>query len=631
MKISEARTILGIDSDEAPRRFLETISPARERLAEMVRSAPNETLALRFQDELVEFDQALAALREHAEATEAAAAEQPAAGKLGRRIALFGLPLLIAAAAGAWIYLKIEDDRRLAARSRIIELEQQGAAFIEDRRWPEAEQAYLEIDRILPGAETARLGLRTIEAGMVEERNQFLGYWMGEARTALDGGFWDDAETAVAMVIARIPGDNEALSLRLEIVEARAAAALAAPLAAARALLDGGEWDAALAAARAILADYPEDPDARALALEAAAGRERMVADLAAAREFLALAKAADRGEFDEEALEWLRAAAALAPQDPEIIATLAQMESYVRTLHVPDEFATLTEAIAEARENDRILIGEGTWSGPFFIDVAVDLQGASAASTILSCEADVGSAITFGPGVRGARVGGITFRHEAFDPGPERFSAVLVRGGEVTFADCRFTDASGHGLLVVEGGQAGAGRCRFSGNGWNGIAASGAGSLLDIRECEVIENIGHGIESWEGASLVLNRNRCSANVGNGIHAGDGTASVAIEGNQLVGNREFGLVIGDVAAGRVAENVARGNLLGGFVVHAAAVIGLAGNQAVNNAGPGIVLERGLAAADFSANSATGNAGAQVLADVDLSSPKDDAADEVDDE
>ena len=71
---------------------------ARERIAEMVRAAPNDTLAVRYQEGLMEFDQALAALREHLEAKEAeekepvpapeAEAEEPVAAPAGAMEAL---------------------------------------------------------------------------------------------------------------------------------------------------------------------------------------------------------------------------------------------------------------------------------------------------------------------------------------------------------------------------------------------------------------------------------------------------------------------------------------------------------------------------------------------------------------
>ncbi|RPJ34431.1 MAG: hypothetical protein EHM17_06590, partial [Verrucomicrobiaceae bacterium] len=68
MDSSEARKILGLGPDEDPRPHLAEFQAARERIAEMVRTAPNDQLAMRYQEGLVEFDQALAAIREHLEA-----------------------------------------------------------------------------------------------------------------------------------------------------------------------------------------------------------------------------------------------------------------------------------------------------------------------------------------------------------------------------------------------------------------------------------------------------------------------------------------------------------------------------------------------------------------------------------
>ncbi len=170
-----------------------------------------------------------------------------------------------------------------------------------------------------------------------------------------------------------------------------------------------------------------------------------------------------------------MREATALAPDNPEIAARLEKMASYTRTLRVPGDFATPAEALAAARDRDRIVLAEQTWKGPLVVNAAIDLQGAGSAKTIVECPATEGSAITIGPDAKGARISGITFRHESFHAlGSDRFSAALVRGGSATFSDCRFSDASGHGLVVIEQGAAIANRCRFSDNGWNGAAAIG-------------------------------------------------------------------------------------------------------------------------------------------------------------
>jgi nitrous oxidase accessory protein NosD len=640
MQIAEARKILGLEPDEDPRPHLAEFRRVRERLAAVVREAPNESLAMRFQHTLVEIDQALAAVREHLEilglysqpapllpelpaAIEpiADAPETPVRRGRGRAVASVFLLLLMGAAVASWMYLKGEEDKRLDLQVRLVRLEREGGTLIEERRWPEAARKFLEIDSLQPGSEVARIGRRSIEAGMVEELNQSLAYWKGEARAALDGSRWDDAEKAIRKVLDRYPDEEESLAILDELRIGREAATLNEAIDAARALLAESEWDAAVAAAEAILAEYPGEEGAASLLADVLAAKEKMAADLLRARELFEMAAPRDKGVFDQEALDWLREAAALAPEDPLIAAALEKISAYVRTLRVPGDFATPAEALAAARDGDRIVVAKGSWEGPLLVDAAIELQGASAATSIIFSEAGAGCAITFGPQAAGAQVIGFGFQHRSFDDSAERFSAVQVRGGDVIFTDCQFSDASGHGLVVVEGGKITASRCRFVGNAWNGVAAMGEGTLLELRDCEATGNFGHGIEAWDGASIILSRNRCEQNSRNGIHADGGTASATIEGNQLVGNREFGLVLGRVASGRVAENVARGNLLGGFVIHStASAVSVVANQAVKNEGPGLVLEAGLNASLFTQNVATGNQRAQVLPDADFTPP-----------
>src|SRR5687768_17551806 len=67
MTLEEARRILGLSADEDPAAHMAEFAAARNRIAELVRTAPNDTIALRYQDGLIEFDKALAALREEAE------------------------------------------------------------------------------------------------------------------------------------------------------------------------------------------------------------------------------------------------------------------------------------------------------------------------------------------------------------------------------------------------------------------------------------------------------------------------------------------------------------------------------------------------------------------------------------
>ena len=642
MTLTEARKILGLGPDEDPRPHIQEFRAARERIAEMVRTAPNETLGDRYQEGLVEFDKALAAVREYLEAlglaipleilpatdeetpaSEAAEEEDEEAPEPRRRMFagfVWFLVFLIGAAGGGFIYFKNEEDKEVRRQLRLTLLERLGSEFIENRRWQEAAESFAEIEMLAPGSELAKLGRRSIEAGMTEEQNQFVGYWTGQAIAEFDAGRLDEAESAIRKVIAKVPREKEPAAILERIDSARASQARIVAIAAARKLLDEQQFDSAIAAAHLILSTAPHDSEAKAIIDDANAIVEKQKADQAKAMSLLKQAIARDEGKFDQELLDMLREAASLAPENPEIAARLETMASYTRTLRVPGDFATPAEALAVARDRDRIVLTENVWKGPLIVNAAVELQGAGSEKTIVECPATEGSAITISPDAKGARITGISFRHESFlAVGTDRFSAALVRGGGATFTDCRFSDASGHGLAVIESGEAIANRCHFTGNGWNGAAAIGKDCLLEVRDSESIENFEHGIESWDGAAVTLVNNRCEGNSRNGIHADNGSAAATIEGNQLIANREFGIVLNSAGSGKLTGNTARGNLMGGIVIRSAAgKLPVTGNQSTLNQGPGLVLEKGLSPADYSENTIQKNKAPEIISGANLS-------------
>ena len=633
MTLDQARKLFGLGPDDDPRPYLADYRLAREHIAELVRSAPDEALALNYQAGLVEFDQALAAILESLAPPEplpAAEISAPPEAALPATVVLptprhrsygwgiFLLAMLLAAA--CLLYYKNEETKTLQRQARITLLEREGSILVENRRWQEASKAFAEIEKLAPGSHLALLGRRSIEVGMAEEQTQFVGYWTGQAIAELEAVRLDEAQAAIQRVLDLYPTEPEALAIRLRITAARASQTRAAELNTARQLLNDRHWNAAITAARRILTTTPDDAEALAIITDASTALEKYTADHAKAKELLDKAVARDHGEFDTQVLEWLRDAAALAPDNTDIAARLEKMASYTRTIRVPEDFATPAAALAVARDHDRIVLAEKTWPGPLVVNAAVELQGAGSAKTIVECPAAVGSAITLGPAAKGARISGITFRHESFlAMGNERFSAALIRGANATFVECRFSDASGHGLVVIEQGAAIANRCRFSDNGWNGAAAIGKGSALEIRDSEALDNFEHGIESWDGATVTLVNNRCEGNCRTGIHADNGTAAAIIEGNQLIANREFGLVLESAGSGKISTNTVRANLLGGLVIRtAAANLPVSGNRATLNLGPGMVLEKGLNPAAYTNNSVKDNTSQQVLTDANLS-------------
>ena len=637
MTFNEARKVLGLGPNEDPRPHLAEFRIEREKIARMVREAPNENLALRYQEGLLEFDRALAACREYLEALglsaqgaapatreeavvsdpkpadpETVAASRSGSGSLSWIAWL--LVLLTGAAGGGWLYFKQEWESERQTAESIAFLERQATVLIESRRWEDARGVFAEIERLAPGLQMARDGLKAIDAGIKEEESQFIAYWTGQAAAELEAGRLDEADTAARRVLEKHPAETEAAQLLERIAQARGNLAIQRELDAARRLIQEEQWQPAIQTARRILAEDPSRSDARELLATATKALEKQSADLSRAAELFRMAAERDHGQFDQQALDWLREAVVLAPGDAKIAALLEKMSSYTRTLRVPGDFATPAEALAAARHRDRIVLGARAWKGPLAVNVAVDIEGAGQGETVVECPPGEGSPIAIGPAARGARISGITFRHETFlADGRERFAAAVVRGGGATFVDCRFLEAGGHGLVVIDGGELVASRCRFSGNGWNGAAAIGAGSRLEVRDSQAVENFGHGIESWDGASVTLVNNRCEGNSGNGIHADNLRAAAVIEGNQLTANREYGLVLTSAGSGKAVNNTARANLLGGFVVRrAAAAVAFEGNEARENQGPGLVTERGLNASDYSTVRLQGNRPAQSL-------------------
>jgi len=641
MTLPEAREILGLDPHQDPQTFMDGLRAERENLASMVRNAPNETLAMRHQDNLVRFDKALAAVREALGENVAAgpsaevdtAAEEPAglsrAGEKSsspvlRVACVLVFSSLVAGAVGFWLHIREEGEQAIKLEAHIESLDATGGAHVESRRWDDAAVVFHEILRLAPERPTGRLGLARIEAGIAEERSQFIGYWTGEARAALDSGRWDDAESAARTVLERYPGQADAMAVLDDIAGAKLAEARREAVAGAAALLDRGELEPALAAAAALEAGHPGDVEISELATRARTAVARQQADHARARELYQKARARDTGEFDAEALEWLREAALLAPQDGAIAVHLEKMASYTRTVRVPEDVADLEEAIANARERDRILLGPGTWQGAFVINLPIELQGAGPEETILECPAVAGCAITLGPDAKGCRITGIAFRHTGFDPGPDRYSAALVRGGSVVFTDCHFIEASGHGLAAIEGAEVEIQRSRFRGNGWNGIAATGDGTLVNATDSHAGGNFGHGVEAWSGARIALTRCRLEGNTGNGVHIDTTAAGVRIDSCEIVTNREFGIVLTATANGRVSNNRIHQNQLGGIAIRrGAGKAALLENEVFSNTGPGLLLDKTLSTAAYRNNTIQRNSGNQVMVHADPEAPRGD--------
>lgn len=499
--------------------------------------------------------------------------------------------------------------RAQRAEAQAAELER----LLEARRWPEVEALLATMDAEGGNAPVVAAGRARLAAGLDDERRQALGYWLGEAEAAIDAENWDHASTALARAREQAVETPEINALTARLATRRAAAEQRAKLVAARQALERRDWDEAQRLAREVLAKDAQQPDASGLVDAALAGAARQLADRQAAAGLLERARQLDTGVFNEEALAALLEARRLDPGNAEVAKLYEKMAGYGRTLRVPEEFATIGDALGKARARDRVVIGAGVWKESLVVPVAVEVLGAGIGKTIVECAADSGSVLVVGAEGAGTRVSGVTMRHGKFDPAAERFAVVLVNGGEASFDDCQIEQGSGHGVAVIAGGRARFGRCAVLASGWDGLAVYGAGSLLEVDDCRIEENVGHGVDAWDGGSVRIAGSRLRANAGNGLLF-DSAGKLVMRGNVCSENREFGAVLNQAGQAEVADNQFAKNLLGGVVVRAAAANArLTGNRSEHNEGTGIILETGVPPGER--NTAQGNREHDILSQV----------------
>lgn len=598
----EARKTLGLGAEKITRSRIAELRGKREALARRVQSTTNRKRRKNLQKDLEAFDAALALIAAEMEALHARRSGLSTAAILLLTIWL----LVLAAGTMGWMLYQEIQNEELRRDAHIRELETLGWQHIDNRRWKEADSAFSEIDSLLPGNELSRIGHDSATAGRKEEETQFIAYWTGQALAELEAGRLDEAATAARRVLDSYPKNTEANSLADRIENARVEQKILTHIAGVRSLIEKRNWQPAAQRAEELVKQHPTRQDIADIAREARAGWERVQQDEAKASSLYQQALARNTGAFDQQALDWLREASTLSPGRKDIATLLETMASYTRTLRVPEDHATPGEALANARDNDRIVLGKGTWRGPLIVKHSIELQGAGPEETILTSSAEEGNAITIH--AANVRISGIAFRHDSLliEHG-DRFSAATVTSGKSEFVNCRFTDSNGHGLAVIQGASTTIRRCVFRENAWNGVAAIGKGSTIVMEESESSGNFHNGVETWDGASATLKQNRITSNSRNGIHADQAEASITCEDNTIADNREFGITLTSAKNGHITRNKSRNNLLGGILIRTrAASVAVAENESTGNIGPDIVLESGLPTDAYAQNFLTRN-------------------------
>ncbi len=638
MDAEQARQVLGLSHEDDWRDHQAAFMAAREGMANLVRSAPTESLGQRYQDGLMEFDRALAFFREQdtakrlseREVMQVAEAEIPQesgaapsqveeavvekvtnAPARKSRALLWIAAIILLSICGFSAHYQWRNYEERKVQLQCAEWEAQAADHVSKRQWNDALSLYNLMENAMPSSPIVVKGKRSIEAGMVEEQEQYLGYWSGEAQSAFEAMRWNEAAAAIDKVLEKKPTNEEMLALRAKIALMQSEGERVRLLAVTRDAISQRNWQQALDTIAQILQANPQQQEAILLKQEAGNGIKLQAEQTAKAKTLFEKAKSRHQGVFDQQVLAWMSEAKQLAPDQADIEAFYQVVAGYARTLRVPSEFPTIAAALAAAKANDRIVLEKGNYEGPFQIDLAIRME-AKFGDVVLSCAADQGAVMTFGPHAQGVRVDGIIFKHTSFDHAQERFPAVQTRGASVTFSQCVFREAAGHGLAAMEGAEIIVKQCRFEANGWDGLSAFDAQTKVSINDSVSTGNFEQGIDIWKNAAAILENNSCEENSRNGILI-DSPATITLKGNTLRGNREYGIVLRQAAKSEISNNRISGNVMGGMVIAAKAQDALVNdNQLEANQGPGLLLEKGVDEKKYQGNTITVPAGGKKI-------------------
>lgn len=199
-------------------------------------------------------------------------------------------------------------------------------------------------------------------------------------------------------------------------------------------------------------------------------------------------------------------------------------------------DYATLPEAVENAPADAAIFLGPGVYrlTQPLVVNQALHLIGAGMDQTEIV--AGTGDYVLLFDGEGPFAVEGITFRHDG-----EEADVVVVAGGQIAFANCRFT-----GAAKAAGGTGGA-----------GLLLRGA-TRGTVENCQAIYNNHTGILVRDEAQVMLTGNACSNNEGAGIAFINSSGGTARQ-NRCLENGLGGILVAGEARPILEENVCNNN------------------------------------------------------------------------
>lgn len=606
MSYEDAMKVLGYEPGAIVSPHLPAFGKVAEKLEELVRITKDEKLQGSFRDELDRLNDALAVVVEQK-------SREPSLRARGMMLRLILSLLLVGCvvAAGWYGNRYLIEERQSRDNQDLETLAGNARIAVESRDWARAESIYSKLVDLEDDPERVREGRRRISEGKEEARRQKLGFLVGSTRAAIEERNWDEANARLEELQGMEASHPEVAGLIKVIREGRMDDQIGVLLEKSREALQEEQW-ATLAEHTAKLESMvPGHEQLAGFKAATAEGMRIMEERRIRARKLYEKALSLDQGEFSEAALETLREAIRL-DERKEYEDLYNKMSAYTRLLMVPRDYATINEALASARPNDKIRIGAGTFTESLTLNVKVDLEGVGHDESIIQCDAESASVLLATKEASGSRVAAVTLRQTGIVHTGERYPVALADGSELSLEDCHIDKGSGHGVAVINGGTGRLRNVQVSECGWDGLAVYGEGSAAEAGDCRFQLNINHGIDAWGGGRVMIKKSRATRNgLAGVVLMSKGVHSELVQCT-IDGNREVGISISNGARAVLRANRAQGNLLGGILVAGdGTTAAMEGNVAEKNNKFGILIDRHSTARPFTDNIARENTGEQL--------------------
>ncbi len=171
--------------------------------------------------------------------------------------------------------------------------------------------------------------------------------------------------------------------------------------------------------------------------------------------------------------------------------------------LIVPDDYATIQEAIDAAGFEDTIRILPGVYSETLAFKDGVLLMGESMDLVTVRPEGKPASVIS----ARNCQQGlifGLTLEYPNPDTSGNKITGILIENSSIEVINCRIRHMSGTGIVIRGESTPLIGECIIESNGFCGIHATGKGARPEIKNSQCLNNGQQRILFDNGAKAVV-------------------------------------------------------------------------------------------------------------------------------